>query len=246
MKCPGCLETPCPRCPEPRHNTCHHLRKRPARCGNAARRAVSFLSRRVSACAAVGHCVAIVTDIWRTASGQSKRSVEPLALPIRARFVPLHGPPDCSPDWCMPCIPAGSFSAVLLQLGRRAGRVRTCGRGRLPDRPAPSRRGCHGGGGRVPAARWDWIQQSRSCTCRGPVMHLSWTRRIAVPVCRDRIYLANPRSKLAMLGDFRLAGDSGCVRAALLAASRHVGGAGEPVSPVWQMPCPPRRVAGAE
>ena len=52
----------------------------------------------------------------RTASGQSKRSVEPLALPIRARFVPLRGRPDCSPDWCMPCIPTGRFSAVLLAM----------------------------------------------------------------------------------------------------------------------------------
>jgi hypothetical protein len=40
--------------------------------------------------------------------------VEPLALPIRARFVPLHGRPDCSPDWCIPRIPGGRFSAVLL------------------------------------------------------------------------------------------------------------------------------------
>ena len=53
----------------------------------------------------------------RTASGPKERSAEPLALPIRARFVPLHGPPDCSPDWCMPCIPGGRFSAVLLQVG---------------------------------------------------------------------------------------------------------------------------------
>ena len=43
--------------------------------------------------------------------------MEPLALPIRARFVPLRGRPDCSPDWCMPCIPGGRFSAVLLALG---------------------------------------------------------------------------------------------------------------------------------
>ena len=43
--------------------------------------------------------------------------MEPLALPIRARFVPLRGHPNCSPDWYMPCIPAGGFSAVLLQLG---------------------------------------------------------------------------------------------------------------------------------
>jgi hypothetical protein len=42
--------------------------------------------------------------------------VEPLALPIRARFVPLHRRPDYSSDLCMPCIPGGRFSTVLLQL----------------------------------------------------------------------------------------------------------------------------------
>ena len=42
--------------------------------------------------------------------------MEPLALPIRARFIPLPGHPDCSPDWCMPCIPGGRFSAVLLAM----------------------------------------------------------------------------------------------------------------------------------
>ena len=36
--------------------------------------------------------------------------------------------------------------------GRQAGLVRTRGRGRLPDRPAPSHRGCHRGGDRVRAA----------------------------------------------------------------------------------------------
>ena len=42
--------------------------------------------------------------------------MEPLALPIRIRFVPLHGPPDCSPYWCIPRIPGDRFSAVLLAL----------------------------------------------------------------------------------------------------------------------------------
>jgi hypothetical protein len=37
--------------------------------------------------------------------------------------------------------------------GRRAGLVRTRGRGRLPHRPAPSHRGCRGGGDRVRVAR---------------------------------------------------------------------------------------------
>jgi hypothetical protein len=40
-------------------------------------------------------------------------------LPIRARFVPLHGRPDCSPDWCMPRIPVARFCAVLLALDGR-------------------------------------------------------------------------------------------------------------------------------
>ena len=42
--------------------------------------------------------------------------MEPLALPIRARFVPLRGRPDCSPDWYIPRIPGGRFSAVLLAM----------------------------------------------------------------------------------------------------------------------------------
>ena len=42
--------------------------------------------------------------------------MEPLALPIHARFVPLHGRPNCSPDWCIPRIPVGRFSAVLLAM----------------------------------------------------------------------------------------------------------------------------------
>src|SRR5208283_3959492 len=53
----------------------------------------------------------------RTASGPKERSVEPLALPIRARFVPLPGHPDCSSDWCMPRIPGGRFCAVPLAMG---------------------------------------------------------------------------------------------------------------------------------
>ena len=42
--------------------------------------------------------------------------MEPLALPIRARFVPLHGRPDCLSNWCIPRIPVGRFSAVLLAM----------------------------------------------------------------------------------------------------------------------------------
>ena len=43
--------------------------------------------------------------------------MEPLALPIRARFVPLRGLPACSLDWCIPRIPGGRFSVVLLAPG---------------------------------------------------------------------------------------------------------------------------------
>ena len=107
--------------------------------------------------------------------------MEPLALPIRARFVPLRGHPDCSPDWCMPCIPVGGFSAVLLALGGGlVVFVPAAGAGcRIGPRPpieaaTEAATEC--------ARRWDWNQRSRSCTCRGPVMHLSCTRRIAVPV----------------------------------------------------------------
>ena len=42
--------------------------------------------------------------------------MEPLALPIRARFVPLSGRPACSSDWCMP---RAGFFAVLFALGGR-------------------------------------------------------------------------------------------------------------------------------
>jgi len=60
--------------------------------------------------------------------------VEPLALPIRARFVPFHGRPDCSSDWCIPRTPGGRFSAVLLATDGGLVFVRTRGRGRLPHR----------------------------------------------------------------------------------------------------------------
>jgi len=88
--------------------------------------------------------------------------------------------------------------------GRRAGLVRTRGRGRLSYRPAPSLRGCHGGGDRVRVARRrveDWHGAVASDAARGsgrcasggvmpqgfpgipsqgldlvePVMYLSWT-----------------------------------------------------------------------
>ena len=42
-------------------------------------RAALLLSRCVSWCAAVCPCIAVVTDIWRTESGQEERFTEPLA-----------------------------------------------------------------------------------------------------------------------------------------------------------------------
>ena len=105
----------------------------------------------------------------------------------------------------MPCIPGGR--PVLRRsapAGWRAGLVRACSRGRLPDRPAPSHRGCHGGGNRarVATTRWRtgatpwraalrqiWVpherprytaRKSSRCHLSGldpaePVMYLPWT-----------------------------------------------------------------------
>ncbi len=141
------------------------------------------------------------------------RSVEPLALPICARFAPLSGHPDCSPGWCMPGIPGGRFSAVLLAMdgglvllvlaagaGCRIGplhpleaaaeAVTGCAppaAGRLArrrgERPcgriwAPRERRRHAAMGFPVSPLRDWIWLSRSCTCRGLVMHLSCTRPI--------------------------------------------------------------------
>ena len=69
-KCPQCLETPCPGCPEPRHNTCHHLRKRPVSCEFSAVRAV-FL------CPAVCHLVALRAAASRCPRTHSGRDLCP-------------------------------------------------------------------------------------------------------------------------------------------------------------------------
>ena len=96
--------------------------------------------------------------------------MEPLALPIRARFVPFRGRPDCSPDWCIPRIPGGRFSAVLLATdGGLVLFVPAAGAGcRIgPRHPVE---GCHGGGDRVRVARRrveDWHGAVASDTARG-------------------------------------------------------------------------------
>src|ERR1039457_99099 len=61
-------------------------------------RAYFLLSRCVSRCAAVSPCIAVVTDIWRTESGRSKRFPEPLAPGFRRPTVlgeePARRPED--------------------------------------------------------------------------------------------------------------------------------------------------------
>ena len=82
----------------------------------------------------------------------------------------LRRRPDRPPDRCMPCIPADRFSADTARAARRPGLVRTRGRSMLPDRPAPSHRGCHGGGDRMRAARRrakDWPGAVVSRAARG-------------------------------------------------------------------------------
>jgi hypothetical protein len=96
--------------------------------------------------------------------------VEPLALPIRARFVPLHDTRTARLTGVCRTSPAGQFFTVLLATDGRLAFVRTRGQGRLPHRPAPSHRGCHGGGDRVRAARRrveDWHGAVVGDTVRG-------------------------------------------------------------------------------
>jgi hypothetical protein len=96
--------------------------------------------------------------------------VEPLALPTRARFVPLSGHPACSPDWCMPRIPGGRFlrrSAPRWAAGWSHSYPRP-GRASASARAIPSR--LHRGGDRVRAARCrveDWHSAVASDTARG-------------------------------------------------------------------------------
>jgi hypothetical protein len=105
-----------------------------------------------------------------------------LAVRLTARFAdprpfrPVTRAPDCSPDGYMPCI----RPAVLrrpARATRRAGLARTPGgRGRLPDRPAPSHQGCHAGGDQVRVARrraepWHGCRGERSCGGSGAAQY---------------------------------------------------------------------------
>jgi hypothetical protein len=108
-----------------------------------------LLLRHVSGCVTVGRCVAVSTDIWRTAPGQNERCAKPLALPIRARFVPFPGCRTAAhPGW--PVLRRAARAR------RRAGLVRTRGRG---GRAAGSARAIssrlHGGDRVCVAAHWD-------------------------------------------------------------------------------------------
>src|ERR1019366_5293489 len=79
-------------------NTCHHLRKQPVAWAYPGSRAVLVLSRRMSWCAAVSPCIAVVTDIWRTESGQSQRFTEPLVPPVSLVIRPGKGPASPEQD----------------------------------------------------------------------------------------------------------------------------------------------------
>jgi hypothetical protein len=144
----------------------------------------------------------------RTASGPKERCVEPLALPIRARFVPFPGHPACSSDWYMPRIPGGRFLRRPAAPGRQADLVRTRNRGGQPDQPAPSHQGCTEAvvESAPPAVGWNTgarCRGERHCagldsaraasTCRKgfgvpsqgldvvePVMYLSWTDDVPI------------------------------------------------------------------
>ena len=70
-------------------------------------------------------------------------------------------------------IPAGSVLRRPARSGRRAGLVRACGCGGLPDRPAPSHRGRYGGVGRVPDLRF-----GGSLTLRGSTKSVRSTWKV--------------------------------------------------------------------
>ena len=139
-----------------------------------------------------------------------ERSVEPVALPIRARFVRLGGRRTAA-------YPGRPVFRRPDRARQRAGLVRTRGCGWLPDRPAPSHRGSTEGmaGCASPPPEWktstvpwrsglcpdldaaasrgvmqqgfpvspvrDWIRRSRSCAYRGLAIDLSCTCCVPAP-----------------------------------------------------------------
>ena len=152
--------------------TCHHLRKRPVSCVNAAMRAVSL-------CPGVCHLVAPWTGVLRsprTYSGRRPRGWERCAEP--AASTNGHGrpwPPACSGLACAakpgvhPCVSPAAFRFLGQAAGGRpgAGRRRSwsgraSSRRRGPGRPRPvSGRRSRRKGGR-------WHRQARC----GPVQGL--------------------------------------------------------------------------
>jgi hypothetical protein len=96
-------------------------------------RAVLVLSRCVSYCAAVSPCIAVVTDIWRTESGRSRRFTEPLAPPdLRCWPSSVQGQPGAEDHWWSTVWPThsprdpGIDTGTLLISGYRLGPWRSC------------------------------------------------------------------------------------------------------------------------
>src|SRR5450755_87560 len=69
-----------PRITESGPSTCRYQRKRPVSWVFPASWAVFLVSHCGSSCVAVRPCIAVVTDAWRTGSGQNKRFNQPLAV----------------------------------------------------------------------------------------------------------------------------------------------------------------------
>src|SRR6266567_6172860 len=73
-------------------NTCHHLRKRPLGWGFSDLAGGRALCHVVSSSVRRRRCAAVVTDMWRTESGRSKRFTEPLAALAGVVIRPRDGP----------------------------------------------------------------------------------------------------------------------------------------------------------
>jgi hypothetical protein len=117
-------------------------------------RAVFVLSRCVSRCAAVSPCIAVITDIWRTESGRSKRFGAPLAPAV------CHGWPSSVKGLQAPKIAVGRRSGSARLLGSAGSRrnLQTSGRlgpwlGRAPGTAAVYCPATPGSGPRLPSPR---------------------------------------------------------------------------------------------